>query len=109
MSLIKKAHIWPPTKLKGFYPKFMKAREKNTSSPRSQEEFRFLKRIGQRIHKRLSDINKPVEWLAWESETSRATIRRIFDADRNVGILTLDRIARALNYKDGIAGLLDDL
>lgn len=96
-------------KLKGFYPKFMKAREKNTSTPRSQEEFRLLKRIGQRIHKRLNDLNEPVEWLAWESETSRATVRRIFDADRNVGVLTLDRVARALGYKDGVVGLLNDL
>lgn len=87
----------------------MKTLEKNTSSPRSDAEFRFLKRIGQRIHKRLHDMGKPVEWLAFESETSRATVRRIFDADRNVGILTVDRVARALGYKDGITGLLNDL
>lgn len=109
MSPIKKAHIWTQAKLKGLYPKYMKTREKGTSAPRSEAELRFLKRIGQRIHKHLHDLNKPVEWLAWESETSRATIRRIFDADRNVGLLTLDRVARALKYKDGIIGLLNDL
>jgi hypothetical protein len=87
----------------------MKTREKNSSSPRSEEELRFLRRVGQRIHKKLHDIDKPVEWLAWESETSRATVRRIFDADRNVGILTLDRVARALGYKRGVVDLLNDL
>lgn len=87
----------------------MKTREKNSTSPRSDAEFRLLKRIGQRVHKCLYDLDKPVEWLAWESETSRATVRRIFDADRNVGILTLDRVAHALGYKDGAVGLLNDL
>lgn len=87
----------------------MKASEKSTTTPRSDLEFRLLRKIGQRINKRLYDLNKPVEWLAWESETSRATIRRIFDADRNVGVLTLDRVARALGYKDGVVGLLNDL
>lgn len=87
----------------------MKIREKSTSSPRSDAEFRLLKRIGQRIHKLLNDLDKPVEWLAWESETSRATVRRIFDADRNIGVLTLDRVARALGYKDGVVGLMNDL
>ena len=87
----------------------MKSREKNNPTPKSSEELRLLKRIGQRIHKHLHDNNKPVEWLAWESETSRATVRRIFDADRNVGLLTLDRVAKALGYKDGIIGLLNDL
>jgi len=95
--------------LGGFYPKFMKHREKSTSSPRSETELRFLKRVGQRIHKRLHELDKPVEWLAWESETSRATVRRIFDADRNVGVLTLDRVAYALGYRDGVVGLLNDL
>lgn len=75
----------------------------------SPEEMRLLKRIGQRVHKHLYDLNRTVEWLAWESETSRATVRRIFDADRNVGVLTLDRVAKALGYKDGIIGLLNDL
>lgn len=87
----------------------MKTREKSSSTPRTDAEFRFLRKIGQRVHKRLYDLDKPVEWLAFESETSRATVRRIFDADRNVGVLTLDRVARALGYKDGLIGLLSDL
>lgn len=87
----------------------MKANDKASSKPRNDQELRFLKRIGQFVHGRLVSMNKPVEWLAWESETSRATIRRVFDADRNVGVLTLDRIARALGYKNGVIGLLNDL
>ncbi len=87
----------------------MKPREKNSTLPRSDAEFRLLRKIGQRIHKKLHDLDKPVEWLAWESETSRATVRRIFDAEGNVGLLTLDRVAHALGYKDGVIGLLNDL
>ena len=87
----------------------MKKLEKNISTPRSSEELKFLRRVGRSIHKRLHEKNRPVEWLAWESETSRATIRRIFDADRNVGILTLDRVARALGYKNGVIDLMAQL
>lgn len=87
----------------------MKMREKNSSVPRSDGEFRLLKRVGQRVHKKLYDLDKPVEWLAWESETSRATIRRIFEANRNVGLVTLERVALALGYKNGVIGLLNDL
>jgi len=70
------------------------------SKPRNNDEFQLLKAIARKIHRELSALGKPVEWLAFESETSRATIRRVFDADRNVGIVTLDRIAKALRYKD---------
>ncbi|MBX2989156.1 MAG: hypothetical protein KF802_14795 [Bdellovibrionaceae bacterium] len=87
----------------------MRNREKSQSKPRNDLELKFLKRVGQKVHKDLSNLDKPVEWLAFESETSRATVRRIFDADRNVGILTLDRVARALGYKDGVIGLLNAL
>lgn len=87
----------------------MTTREKSGSAPRNDIELRLLKRIGQRVHKDLHDLDKTVEWLAWESDTSRATIRRIFDADRNIGIITLDRVARALGYNDGAKGLLNSL
>lgn len=56
-----------------------------------------------------NELDKPVEWLAWESETSRATIRRIFDGDRNIGIITIDRVAKALGYKNGVKDLLNDI
>ena len=87
----------------------MKSHESNAPEPLSVEELRLLKKVGNHIHKILHDKDQPVEWLAWESGTSRATIRRIFDADRNIGIITLDRVARALGYKDGVIGLFKDL
>jgi hypothetical protein len=62
-----------------------------------------LESIGEKIYKDLYRLEKPVEWLAFESETSRATVRRVFDADRNVGLITIDRITKALGYK----GLVD--
>lgn len=83
--------------------------DKNSLQTRDESEVRLLKKIGQLVHKKLSELDKPVEWLAWESETSRATVRRIFDADRNIGILTLDRVSKALGYKEGLIGLLNDL
>lgn len=73
---------------------------KQKSNPRTDEEIKLLKSIGSRIHKELYQLGKTVEWLAFESETSRATIRRIFDADRNIGVVTLDRVAKALGYED---------
>ena len=73
---------------------------RSQSKPRNDEELRLLKLIGRKIHQELYNLNKPVEWLAWESETSRATIRRIFDADRNIGVITLDRVSKALGYKN---------
>ena len=77
-------------------------RTRTTSKPRNKNEELLLKRIGQKIHKDLYDLDKPVEWLGWESETARSTIQRVFDANRNVGILTLDRVAKGLGYKDVI-------
>ncbi len=69
-----------------------------TSKPREEDELKLLKLIGRRIHFDLHRLGKPVEWLAFESETSRATVRRVFDADRNIGVVTLHRIAKALGY-----------
>ena len=70
------------------------------SRPRSEQELKLLKAIARKIHSDLYNLGKPVEWLAFESETSRATVRRIFDADRNIGLITLDRVARAVGYAD---------
>lgn len=44
-------------------------------------------------------MEKPFEWLGFEAEVARSTIRRIFDGE-NMSILTLDRCAKALGYKD---------
>ena len=70
-----------------------------TSKPRNESEQRLLKKIGRKVHKDLYDENKPIERLAWESDVSRSTVQRIFDANGNVGVLTLDRIAKGLGYK----------
>jgi len=73
---------------------------KQSSRPREDDELRLLKSIGERIYKDLYHAGKSVEWLGFESITSRATIRRIFDGDRNIGIVTLDRVVKALGYKN---------
>ncbi len=71
---------------------------KASSRPRTKSEHKLLADISKKVRSDLYHLNKPVEWLAFESETSRATIRRVFDADRNLGIVTLDRVVRALGY-----------
>ncbi len=73
---------------------------RQSSRPRDDGELKLLKTIGERIYRDLYKMEKSVEWLGFESETSRATIRRIFDGDRNVGVVTLNRVAQALGYKD---------
>ena len=73
-----------------------------TSKPRDESEQKLLKKIGRKIHKNLYDEGKPIEKLAWESGIARSTVQRVFDANRNVGILTLDRIAKGLGYKNVI-------
>lgn len=80
----------------------LKRLPKNPSRPRDEGELKLLRVIGRKIHKDLHDKGKPVEWLAFEAETARSTIRRMFDGDGNIGIVTLDRVAKALGYKDVI-------
>jgi hypothetical protein len=72
------------------------------SKPRTTHEIKLVQTIGKKIHQDLFKKNKPVEWLAFEAETARSTIRRMFDGDGNIGVVTLDRVARALGYKDVI-------
>ena len=80
----------------------LKRLPKTPSRPRNESEQKLLRTIGRRVHKDLSDKGKPVEWLAFEAETARSTVRRIFGGEGNIGIATLDRIARALGYEDVI-------
>ena len=77
----------------------LKRLPKNQSKPRNDTEVRLLKAIGRKIHKDLFDKGKPIEWLGFEAEVARSTIRRMFDGE-NMSVLTLDRCARALGYKD---------
>jgi hypothetical protein len=72
---------------------------RNTQGLR-KNPFSAQRTIGRKIHKELSNSDKSVEWLAFEADTARSTIRRIFDGSGNIGIVTLDRVARALGYKD---------
>ena len=81
---------------------------KTKSTPRNDAEIRLLKAIGRKLYKEVYDQEKPIEWLGFEAEVARSTVRRILDGE-NMSILTLDRCARALGYKDGIIGFLKDL
>lgn len=78
----------------------LKRLPKNPSRPMDEAESKLLRVIGRKIHKDLFDKGKPVEWLAWEAEIARSTVRRMFDGDGNIGIITYDRVAKALGYKD---------
>jgi hypothetical protein len=75
---------------------------KQPSKPRDSIELKLLREIGKRIYKDLHRRSKSVEWLGFESETSRATVRRILDGDRNIGVVTINRVVRALGYADVI-------
>jgi len=75
---------------------------KQSSRPREDWEFKLLKTIGLRIKAELVNRQLPVDRLAIESETSRGSVRRIIEGQSNTSIVTLDRIARALGYKDVI-------
>jgi len=83
-------------------------RTRTTSKPRNPTEEKLLKRIGRKVHKDLYDLDKPIEWLAWEAEIARSTVQRVFEAEHNVGIVTLDRIAKALGY-NGVIEFLNTI
>lgn len=72
---------------------------KAKSTPRNDAEIRLLKAIGRKIHKELYDKELPIERLSFEAEIARSTVRRMFDGE-NMSVLTLDRCAKALGYKD---------
>lgn len=71
-------------------------------------EKKLLEKIAKKVRRDLHDLDKPLEWLAWESELARSTIQRVLDAERNVGIITLDRICKSLGYT-GIAKFLETI
>ena len=83
----------------------LKRLPKAPSRPRNEAELQLLKKIGRKINNDLYKMNKTVEWLAFESETARSTIRRLFEGNGNIGIVTYDRVARALGHKDIISFL----
>lgn len=73
--------------------------KRETSAPRNESEKKLLKKISKKIRSDLHEMGKTLEWLGWESDTSRSTIRRILEAEKNMGLLTLDRISKALGHK----------
>ncbi|MCB0378724.1 MAG: hypothetical protein KDD33_09545 [Bdellovibrionales bacterium] len=83
-------------------------KNKKVTPYRDEDEAKLLKRIGRRVQQDLFDLDKPIEWLSFESETARSTIRTIFNGQSNVGILTLHRISKALGYKN-VSDFLDTL
>ena len=99
--LIKNTHIWAHKVIILNYFIVMRKIKypRATSKPRDESEQKLLQKIGRKIHQDLYDEGKPIEHLAWESEVARSTVQRVFEANRNVGILTLDRIVKGLGYK----------
>lgn len=59
----------------------------------------ILRRVGLRIGKDLFEKSKSVEWLSFESDVARSTLREIIAGRSNPRILTLKRVTDALGYK----------
>ncbi len=59
----------------------------------------LLKKIGLRINRDLFDQKKSVEWLAFESDIARSTLREIIAGRSNLRMLTFKSIAEGLGYK----------
>ena len=69
---------------------------------------KLLQQICRKVLQELSELDKPVEQRTCRAEAARYTVRIIFDADGNIRILTLDRVAktpRYTNISDSIAEL----
>lgn len=81
--------------------------KRQTSRPREDYEFKLLRQIGLKIKNEIVHHNTNVDRLAVESETSRGTVRRALKGEINIGLITLDRIAKAFGYKDVIEFLKD--
>lgn len=80
---------------------------RQSSRPREAEEFKLLKKIGLKIKNEIVHHNTNVDRLAVESETSRGTVRRALKGEINIGLITLDRIAKAFGYDDVVEFLKD--
>lgn len=63
------------------------------------DEKQLLKKIGLKICRDLYELDKPVEWLSFETGLARSTLREIIAGRSNVRVLTLSSIAKALKYK----------
>jgi len=76
--------------------------KRQTSRPREEDEFKLLRKVGLKIKNEIVRHNTNVDRLAVESETSRGTVRRALKGEINIGLITLDRIAKAFGYDDVI-------
>lgn len=93
----------------------LKKKEGDHKGSRPKREFVFtpgekqlLKRLGIKISKKLSDLDKSAEWLAFQSEVARSTVMEIIAGRSNPRLLTLNTISRNLGYKS-VQELLKDL
>lgn len=59
----------------------------------------LLRKIGLKIHRDLYELDKPVEWLAFNVGVARSSIREIIAGRSNPRFLTLQSIAMGLGYK----------
>ena len=89
------------------YLKKKEGGRKISKGTRIQREFAFtpsekhlLKRLGLKIYKKLADLDKPAEWLAFQSEIARSTVMEIIAGRSNPRFLTLNTISRNLGYKN---------
>ncbi|NDV67483.1 helix-turn-helix domain-containing protein [Dysgonomonas sp. 25] len=65
----------------------------------SDEEKEFLKQIGNRIRELRLNAELSQEKLAFESDLDRTYIGSVERGERNVAIINLRKIARALNVE----------
>lgn len=87
-------------------PRQNKTRRNGRQSPTNKDrvfvltddEQRFLKKIGLRISKTLFEQGRPVERLAFELGIARSTLREIIAGRSNTRILTLNAIAKGLGF-----------
>lgn len=59
----------------------------------------LLRKIGLRINRELFEQKKSVEWLAFEADIARSTLREIIAGRSNLRVLTFKNIAEGLGYK----------
>lgn len=83
-------------------------KKKKSNNEFNKVELKLLNLVATKVRKDLHDKDRSIEWLAWESDVSRSTVQRVLDANRNIGIITLNRISKGLGYKD-VLDLLSEL
>ena len=72
----------------------------------TRDEKAFLLQIGNRIRELRIEANLSQEKLAFESELDRTYIGSVERGERNISVINLRKIAKALKYK--VADLLNN-